>query len=204
MGFTLLHWRNDEQEGAVKAHEVGQQGRLRKQGHELSSARQYEARLLPISDLSSWILTVALTVGACKILQMGKSVLVYALISFTHCLGTTVTEKEMIFSMNQKLGVRSNYPSADREPFSKADLPPLTLLIHCLDSSQLSSLCGTQGYGWNFPMLKCSHSLRSFTFKTCSFCLSLAPSNDKFRDVSGKAASAVEAQEKSIFNKEIN
>lgn len=115
VGFTLLHWRNDDQEGAVKTHEVGQQGRLRKQGHELSSARQYEVRLLPVNDLSSWILTVALTVGACKILQMGKSVLVYALISFTHCLGTTVTEKETIFSMNQKLGVRSNYPLADRD-----------------------------------------------------------------------------------------
>jgi len=77
--------------------------------------RQYEVRLLPINDLSSWVPTVAPSIGACKILQMGKSVLVYALISFTHCLDTTVTEKEMIFSMDQKLGVRSDYPSADRD-----------------------------------------------------------------------------------------
>lgn len=51
---------------------------------------------------------------SCKISQMGKSVLVYALISSTHSLDTTVTKKEMIFSMNQKLGVRSNLPLADR------------------------------------------------------------------------------------------
>ena len=115
VGFTLLLCRNDDQEGAIKAHEVGQQGRLRKRGDELSSATQYEVRLLPINDLSSWIPTVALSVGAWKILQMGKSVLVDALISFTHCLDTGVTKKEMIFSMNQKLGVRSNYPLADRD-----------------------------------------------------------------------------------------
>lgn len=70
--------------------------------------------LLLVKDLSSWIPTVALSVEFCKALQMGKSVSVYTLVSFTQCLDTTVTEKEMIFSMNQKLGVRSNYPMADR------------------------------------------------------------------------------------------
>lgn len=117
VGFSfLLLCRNDDQERAIKAHEVCQQAGLRKWGHELSSARQYEVRVVPINDLSSWIPMAALSVGACKILQMGKSAWVYALISFTHCLDTTVTEKEMFFSVNQKLGVRSNYPLAEREP----------------------------------------------------------------------------------------
>lgn len=71
-------------------------------------------KLLPINNLGSWIPTVALSVGICKALQMGKSVSVYTLTSFAQCLDTTVTRKEKIFSMNQKLGVRSNYPMADR------------------------------------------------------------------------------------------
>lgn len=55
-----------------------------------------------------------MALGICKALQMGKAVSVYTLDSFTQCLDTTETEKEMIFSMNQKLGVRSNYLMADR------------------------------------------------------------------------------------------
>lgn len=58
---------------------------------------------------------------------MGKSVSVYTLISVTQCLDTTVREKKMIFSMNQKLGVRSNYPMADRHP----SLRLISLYWHC-------------------------------------------------------------------------
>lgn len=114
VGFSLLCYRNSDQEEVLKLT-VGQQGGLRKRGHELSSARQYEVQPLPISNLSCWIPMKTLSVGACKVFQMGKSVLVYALISFTHCLDTTVTKKEMIFSMNQKLGVGQNCPLPGRD-----------------------------------------------------------------------------------------
>lgn len=96
VAVTLLLCRSDGQEGAVKAHKAGQRGRMRKRGHGLPSGRQDKVGLVPVNALSSRIPVAALSVGACKILQMGKSAIVYGLVSFTHCLDTTVTEKERI------------------------------------------------------------------------------------------------------------
>lgn len=106
--------RHCHQKGAIKAHEVGQQEDWKS-----------EARSFHLPSIVKWNFCPSMIWAAgfpqwlwvleyCKILQMGKSVSVYTLVFFTQCLDTTVTEKEMIFSMNQKLGVRSNYPVADR------------------------------------------------------------------------------------------